>query len=195
MIGHENPLVSITSLSPQKQLAFALLVLERMLPSLITFAKDTDFDASCYLEAKKAAWEALQTSTVDEALNQVCMESAPDTENFSHDLTSYALNAALAMSDILEFALDGRTDHIKQVLTLARDSIYLYLSSVDSSVVSSREKENRIAEHPLMQQEQRREEHDIAFLSGLSDRFDSDVISALKERANTQPPLLPLTGS
>src|SRR5215467_3436357 len=114
MIGQEKSL-SIASVSPKKQLAFALLVFERMLPGLIEFAKETQFDASCYLEAKKAAWEALQTGTIDEALNQVCTKRAPDTEEFSQELTSYALNAALAMSEILEFVLDGRADHIMQV--------------------------------------------------------------------------------
>lgn len=47
MIGPQNSVVSITSLSPKKQLAFALLVFERMLPGLTAFAKDTDFNLSC----------------------------------------------------------------------------------------------------------------------------------------------------
>lgn len=194
MIGQEKPLISIASLSPKKQLAFALLAFERMLPSLIEFAKDTHFDASCYMEAEKAAWEALETNTVDEALNQMCAQRAPDTEEFSHELTSYALNAALAMSDILEFVLDGRADHIMQVLTLARDSIHLYLSDLESSVVSSRERTNRIADHPLMRQERHREEEDLTFVTGLPDHFDNNVVSVLKDRARTQPPLLPFQG-
>jgi hypothetical protein len=192
MISEDKSLVSIASLSPKKQLAFALLVFERMLPSLIAFSKDTAFDDSCYLQAKDAAWAALQNSTIDRALNQACINGAPDTEKFSHELTSYALNAALAMSDIVEFTLDGRSDHISYVSTLARDSVHLYLSSLEPSLVSSAEEDNRIAQHPLMQQEQRREEDDIKFLSGLPAQFDKNVISTLKARASTQAPLLPL---
>lgn len=195
MIGRKNSLVSLTSRSPRKQLAFALLVSERMLPGLIEFAKDTDFDASCYIEAKRAAWEALQTGTIDAALDQVCLQGASDTEEFSHELTSYALNAALAMSDILEFVLDGRADHIMQVFTLARDSIDLYLSGLESSVASSREKASWIADHPWMRQEQRQEEEDLAFVSGLPDQFERDTFSVLKECAGIQTPLLPLTAS
>jgi len=193
MIGEEKSPVSITSLSPKKQLAFALLVFERMLPSLTAFSKDTGFDDSCYLQAKDAAWAALQNSSVDQALNQACIRSAPDTEEFSHELTSYALNAALAMSDIVEFTLDGRSDHIAYVSTLARDSVHLYLSNLEPSLVSSGEEDNRIAQHPLMQQEQRREEEDIKFLSGLPDQFDQNVISTLKSRATSQAPLLPFS--
>jgi uncharacterized protein len=192
MIGEEKTLVPLTTLSPKKQLAFALLVFERMLPGLIAFSKDTGFDDSCYLRAKDAAWTALQDGAVDQALNQECIKGAPDTEKFSHELTSYALNAALAMSDIVEFTLDKRADHITYVSTLARDSVHLYLSSLESSVVSSPEEDSKIASHPLMQQEQRREEEDIRFLSGLPDQFDKDAISALRARASTQPPLLPL---
>lgn len=192
MIGEKNSSVSIASLSPKKQLAFALLVFERMLPGLTAFSKDTAFDDSCYLQAKDAAWRALQNGGVSEALKQRCIRSAPDTEEFSHELTSYALNAALAISDILEFTVDGCTEHIATVSTLARDSIYLYLSSMESSGAYSPKMEREIADNPLMEQEQRREAEDLMFLSGLPERLDEETISALKARANAQLPLLPL---
>jgi uncharacterized protein YjaG (DUF416 family) len=109
----EKPPVPISSLSAKKQLAFALLLFERMLPSLIAFSKGTGFDDSCYLRARDAGWSALQNGgPIDQALNQACLSSAPDTEGFSHELTSYALDAALAMSDIAEFTLDNNPDHI-----------------------------------------------------------------------------------
>jgi hypothetical protein len=185
-------LVSVSAFSPKKQLAFALLLFERMLLSLIRFSKDTGFDHTCYLRAKDAAWSALQNGAVDEALNQACIRSAPDTEEFSHELTSHALNAALVMSDIVEFTLDSSPDHIAYVSTLAHDSLDLYLSSLEPSVVSSPENNSRIAGHPLIQQEQRREEEDIRFLSGLPDQFDNNAVSALRARASTQAPLLPV---
>lgn len=194
MTGASFP-VSISSLSAKKQLAFALLLFERMLPGLTAFSKDTGFDYSCYLQTKEAAWAALQNGSVDQALSQACFRSAPDTEEFSHELTSYALNAALAISDIAEFTADGRLDHITAVSTLAQDSVHLYLSGLEPSVVSSSEKTSRIANHPLMQQEHRREAEDIAFISGLPDHFDKDAVSAIRARARIQPPLLPLNAS
>jgi uncharacterized protein YjaG (DUF416 family) len=191
MIGEEKSLVPLTTLSPKKQLAFALLVFERMLPGLIAFSKDTGFDDSCYLQAKDAAWGALQNSTVDQKLNQACIGNAPDTEKFSHDLTSYALNAALAISDTLEFIVDHRPDHIAYVSTLATDSVHLYLSSLSQSVVSFPLEDKKIAEHPLMRQELGRQEEDIKFLAGLPDQFDKNAVSILKARASSQAPLLP----
>jgi len=193
MIGEEKNLVSIVSLSPKKQLAFALLVFERMLPSLVAFSKDTGFDDSCYLQAKDVAWATLQNGPVDRSLSEACLKDAPDTEDYSHELVSYALNAALAMNDIMEFTQDGCADHITSVSTLAGDSLYLYLSSLEDSVVSSPEEDSQIASHPLMQEEHRQEEADVRFLAGLPEQLSDETILSLRARAGTQAPLLPLT--
>jgi hypothetical protein len=193
MIGNDKSQVPVATLSRKKQLAFALLVFERMLPSLVAFSKDTGFDGSCYLQAKDAAWALLRNGPMVRSLSEVCLRGAPDTENYSHELTSYALNAALAMNDIMEFTQDGCADHITRVSTLARDSVYLYLSSLENSVVSSPEENSRIAADPLMQKEYRREEEDIKFLASLPEQFNEETILSLRARAGTQVPLLPLT--
>lgn len=195
MVGEEKSLAALMTLPRKKQLAFVLLVFERMLPSLIAFSKYTAFDAACYLEARDAAWAVLQNSKdgiANQSLGEACIRNAPDTEEFSHELTTYALNAALAMADIMEFTLDGNVNHIANTLTLARDSVDLYLNSLDSSILSSPELDRKIAAHPLMQQELRRQEEDIRFLSGLPDHFENETISALRARTSTQPPMLPL---
>jgi uncharacterized protein YjaG (DUF416 family) len=193
MVGNDKSQVSVATLSRKKQLAFALLVFERMLPSLVAFSKDTGFDDSCYLQAKDAAWTALQNGPVDRSLSEACLRGAPDTEDYSHELISYALNAALAMNDIMEFTDDGSADHITSVSTLAGDSLYLYLSSLEDSVVSSPEEDSQIASHPLMQEEHRREEADIRFLASLPEQLSDETILSLRARADTQAPLLPVT--
>jgi len=192
MLEEEQYIVSVLALPPNKQLAFALLIFERMLPSLIAFSEDARFDVSSCLQAREAAWAWLLNGAVDQGLSQACLRSAPDTDEFSRPMTSYALNAALAMSDIVEFTQDRRTDHIACVLTLVRDSLHLYLSGLEPSLVSSPEKDRRIAQHPLMKQEQRREEGDIEFLSGLPGRFDPKTIAVLRQRASDQTSMFPL---
>ena len=192
MIGEEKSPVSISGLSPKKQLAFALLVFERMLPCLIAFSKDTGFDDSCYLHAKDAAWAALENAPVDQSLNVACRRGAPDTEEYRHELTSFALDTALAMSDIMEFAQDGCTDHITSVTTRAGESVYLYINGLDDSVVTAPEKVCQFASHPLMQDEHRREESDIRFLANLPEQFNDETILSLRTRADCQAPLLPL---
>ncbi len=193
MIGHEDSLVTTARLSPRKQLAFALLVFERMLPNLIDFSTDTGFDNSCYMRARDAAWASLQNAPIESSLSEACLKGAPDTEEFSHELTSFALDAALAMSDILEFTQDGRVDHITSVSTRAGESLYLYLNGLDDSFITSTEKAGQIASHPLLQEEHRREEEDIRFLASLPEPFNDGAILSLRARADTQARLLPLT--
>ncbi|HLJ87178.1 MAG TPA: DUF416 family protein [Candidatus Angelobacter sp.] len=184
---------SISALSSKKQLALGLLLFERMLPSLIIFSRDTGFDDLCYLQARDAAWFALLGGTIDPILNDNCIDSAPDTEEFTHELTSHALNAVLVMVDILDFISTSNFESIVNVLVLARDSLYLYLSGLEPSIISTAAKDDRIARHPLMQAEQHREEQDIKFLSALPDHFDDSVILNLRQRAAKQPPLFPLS--
>lgn len=183
----------LTDLSTKMQLAFALLVFERMLPSLVAFSMDTGFDDSCYLHAKDAAWASLQNVPVDPSLSEACRRGAPDTEEYSHDLTSFALDAALAMSDIMEFTQDGCADHIERVSTRAGESVYLYVNGLDDSVVIPAEKVSCLAFHPLMEEEHRREEEDIKFLAGLPGQLSEETILSLRTRAEAQAPLLPLT--
>jgi uncharacterized protein YjaG (DUF416 family) len=188
-------LSSASTLSPEKQIAFALLIFERMLPSLIAFSKDTGLDASCYLRAKDLAWGRLQGIADSAAnmarLNQLCTKSAPDTEDFTHGQTSFALNAAATMCEVLEFILSGNPDLIDHVSTFAKDSVHLYLSGLEPSLITTKEKINRIAAHPLMQQELDRQQEDVRFLSKLPDPPDDKAISMLKTRAANQAPLLP----
>jgi uncharacterized protein YjaG (DUF416 family) len=193
MIGNDKSQLSAARLSRKKQLAFALLVLERMLPSLVVFSKDTGFDDSCYLQARDAAWAALQDGAVDQSISDACLRGVPDTEDYSHELISSALNAALAANDIIAFTQDGQAEHITDVLTLAGDSLYLYLSSLEESVMSSPEENRQIASHPLMQEEHRREKEDIRFLADLPEQLGDEVILVLRARANNQASLLPLT--
>lgn len=195
MFGQEKILDSLKAISTKKQLAFALLVFERMLPRLTAFSKDTGRDDSCFLQARHAAWQALQKdqeSSVYTSLNEVCSENLPNTEDFSHDLTSDALNAGAVMCEIMEFMLDNRVDHLASILTLVADSVDGYEDSLSTSVLLPPFDEQRIAAYPLMQQELRREEEDIKFLAGLPDQFDDRAISTLRARASSQPPLLPL---
>jgi len=195
VIRDEIPLSTLLVLSWKKQLSFALLIFERMLPSLITFSKDNARDASCYFKGRDIAWDILRNGgkgTAARSLNEECLKNAPHTEEFTHELTSCALNAALTMSDILEFTEDRLGDHITYISTLATDSLYLYLHGLDPVLLSNPDREERLAAHPLMQQELRRQEEDIKFLSALPDHFDNEIISTLRARTALQPPMLPV---
>src|SRR5208283_2479470 len=127
MIGEEESPVPLSKLSPKKQLAFALSAFERMLPRMVSFCKDTGVDYSCCSQAWDVAWSDMEDGSnrgaLYRSLNEACLKNAPDTEDFTHDMTSDALNAFLAMSEIMEFMLDGSSNHIAYISTLATDSV------------------------------------------------------------------------
>ena len=93
----------------------------------------------------------------------------------------------------MEFLTDGSVDHVAYISTLATDSVYLYVADLEPGLVISKEMEDRIASHPLMQQELRLEKDDIEFLAALPNQFESEAISALKARSSNQPSIVPLT--
>jgi hypothetical protein len=190
-MDHGHQLMFLNALSRKKQLAFALLILERMVPDLIAFSKEVGFDVSCHLNAKNAAWRVLEDDDpINPSLRDTCLGQVPDTEAFSHELTSQALNAALTAVSILEFVQDGRADHLAYISTLATDSIDLYLNGLGDRILDDPD-DWTVMTNPLMQSELHRQESDIIFLSTLSDKFDHRTLAVLRARAKSQPQLLP----
>jgi uncharacterized protein YjaG (DUF416 family) len=197
MMAEEKSAAPLSELSPKKQLAYALLIFERMVPRMVAFCKDTGVDYSCCSQAKDVAWSDMETGgkrpTLHRSLKRACMKNAPDTEDFTHEMTSDALNAFLTMAETMAFMLDGSLDHIAYISTLATDSVYLYVGDLEPALVTTQERLDWIASHPLMQQELQREREDIEFLAALPDHFDNAAISALKARLSSQPSIVPLT--
>ena len=91
----------LEQLSIAEQIAFALLLCERMLPTLYQFSSDTGFDSATYRTYMAAAWDYLVTCTNRPSFaefEKYSLDHAPDTEDFNHPLTSAALNAALSVA-------------------------------------------------------------------------------------------------
>ena len=181
--------ISILELPARKQLAFGLMIIDRMVPSLMAFSRETGFDTSSFFVAREAAWRVLEggdKNLLSQSIGDACLQSAPDTEDFSHPLTSNALNAVVAASDVVDFILQGSPDRIANIATLATDSIYLYLSTLEDGVESLPTNGERFRSHSLMEQELRQEGEDLKFLAALPDHFDASVISVRSLVADKQ---------
>ena len=194
---HQQVTSLLEKLSWRKQLAFALLILQRMFPSLVSFSQETGFDFSLYLTAKANAWNAIEGTAIENpvtlrSLSEECAKKAPDTETFSDDLASHALNSALSTANILTFAVDHNLDHILDVIGLTRDSIDLYLQSLDPSPISESGTQ-RLDQHRLLREEYERQIEDLEFVARLSEDMGQQEISRLRKRAEAQTPLLPFT--
>ena len=187
---------SLAKLSKKKQLAFALLLLGRMLPLLLSFSKRTGFDVSHYLSGKTALWSALLEGdpNVDanwSSLRRMCLKGAPDTEKYVGELASHALNATLMTASILNFAEKRRLEDIAEAVGWARDSIDLHIQSLENSAVSSSDLSTSIS-HPLMKAEFERQNRDIEFLLNLPEIITGSRASKLLSRAESQSPLIPI---
>lgn len=121
----------LSRLSIPKQLAFMLLLCERMLPALEAFSADTNRPYSVCKECVGKGWMHLTGSLAADGyqeLSKACREVAPDTEDFGHHpLTSAAGDAALSIANLVEFLSTHDVDQIVNAAALAYDTVDMYL--------------------------------------------------------------------
>jgi uncharacterized protein YjaG (DUF416 family) len=184
----------LTSISRNRQLAFALLLCERMMPDLDRFSIDTGFDGAIYRKFLDEAWLHLagigSLSSFDEVAKE-CLDRAPDTEEFDHPLTSAALNASLSVAALMGFLSDFDVTHIAEIAGLARDTPALYAQSIEANRPRSLGF-TKIMEHPLVQKELRRQAEDLTFLKFLPTDVAEEIVPLIKARAG-RPPTLPIS--
>jgi uncharacterized protein YjaG (DUF416 family) len=177
---------SLEGLSEPKQLAFMLLLCERMMPGLQKFSTDTNFRVSRYRECLENGWLSLDDqpySSKHEEASEECFKNAPDTEKFDHPLTSAALNAALSIGLLMRFLSEGNVNHIVEAAGLARDTMALYVQA-NEAIPPHSLGPKEIMKHPLVQQELERQAEDLEFLASLPEDARRKTVHQIKERAN-----------
>src|SRR5262245_42824948 len=100
---------ALGALSVPRQVGFMLLLCERAMPPLRKFSVDTGFDISLALVCVDVGWNSLANLSRDTSyklLAERVFESAPDTEDFRHGLTSAALDATICIGSLLSFLSD-----------------------------------------------------------------------------------------
>jgi uncharacterized protein YjaG (DUF416 family) len=185
----------LEQLSRKKQLAFGLFILDRIYPLLQIFSKRTGFDYRPFVTARIALWNSLTNDSekqkTDWSVREVCLQTIPDTEDYSDEFVSHALSYTLSVVQLIDFAQQGNPDNIREVVRLAQDSISLYVSSLDPQTVS-RPNLSRLFDHYLMKEESARQRTDIQFLADLPEQFDNDTVSTLLRHSEGQVPILPV---
>ncbi len=176
----------LIALSSWKQAAFLTLLCDRMMPNARQFSRDTGFSISICSECLEKAWEYLSDGARAnyQVLSERCLENAPDMDEFTHKFASAALDAVLSVSKLMSFLQQPNIDLIVEAVTLAFDTIYLYIPTTDAS------SDDEIIKHPLMQQELKREEDDLRFVEAISTDIDTPATVRLKDRAREAAPLL-----
>jgi hypothetical protein len=97
------------------------------------------------------------------------------------------------MVKLLDFVQRGGLDEIVEVVKLARDSIGLYINSLDISPPSTPDV-SKLINHRLIKEEFERQGKDIEFLATMPEELDESCVSRLMNRAMHQTPILPIKG-
>jgi uncharacterized protein YjaG (DUF416 family) len=183
---------NLGSLSRDKQLAFALLLCDRMKPALDKFASETSFNGAVYQACLDNAWLHLAGNTSLSNYREMaekCLDAAPDTEEFDHPLTSEALNEALSIAATMSFLADHSVDYIVEAARLARDTASFHAQEVGATPPLSLVFKEIMA-HPLVQQELQRQRADLKFLESLRTAAQQ-MVTLIRAHASRTSRLIP----
>jgi uncharacterized protein YjaG (DUF416 family) len=186
--------VQLKKLSIPRQLAFALLLCERMMPGLRRFSKDTGYSILLYEQGLELGWRHLVAGPARgecDELSDRCFQHAPHTEDFTHGLVSAALNAALSIALLLIYVIDKDLDHIVEIASLARDTADLYVQHIIAIKIITSTSEDSILGHPLLQKELGRQRQDLEFLASAPGDAAEKFEAVVRERARGASPVIP----
>jgi uncharacterized protein YjaG (DUF416 family) len=118
-----------------------------------------------------------------------CDECAPDAEDFTSLYVASAQDAAFAICALLDFLLDGDLDRLVSVPRLSTDTVDLIVQEREDMDPRDPLREQRILEHPVMQQELVRQRRDLAGAAELA-LGDEAALSAFRTRAQSESNLI-----
>ena len=159
----------VSKLSREARVAFMLSIAERLAPNHAAFVRHHGWGDSTALHAAlELGWRWLAGERVDaaavRALIERCEAVTPDTEDFESEFVSAALDAAIVCRLVLEMVLEHDGAKLVEAASLARDSVDLHVQELESLDPGDPQLERKILEHPLMQQELRRQREDLELL-------------------------------
>jgi hypothetical protein len=135
---------------------FGLWLLKRMALRFRRFARDEHCRGSSVI-AMVCSWIEmdLEGYKIGEVPidNSILDSIAPDTETHLSRYTSSALDTVNAASMMLDFLKNRDVSIIKEVSSLARDSVDLLVQETISPDLTGGALENAVENHPLMQEE------------------------------------------
>lgn len=167
-----------------KQMAFAYLTCERLFTNYIYFSNNFNFGNPDVLrEAIDFLYQNIFDKNPDKnkinLLTKEVEKNTPDTENFSTNFVSSALDACTAVLESLDFLVDNQFSRIKDISSFATDTVYMYIQYIDKlDFNTDRGFQQKIDNHPLMQKEVAIQLGIITFLSN-SRAFDYGDIQTL----------------
>jgi uncharacterized protein len=117
-------------------------------------------------------------------LEQKCESVTPDLDNFSTpDIdvqAGAAQEAAFMVRLLLQFCRDNQPSYALRITTFARDTIDMYVQVIEKLDPADSQLNEKVAQHPLMLQEIRKQENDLIKLTQIKTR---DELQEFREYA------------
>ena len=180
----------LAALSSTQCVAFAASCCERALPNYACFQKATGWGALNVLRrAVDAGWSTAfgERPTDDELLRlrDACELAIPDGEDYDSLFTSSAQDAAVAACNLLDYLRTDEAALVPRIVRCLIASIDLLVQERENMNPQDPEREARILEHPLMQQEILRQVHDLEEVAGIQDG-DRTAIASFRIRTQNR---------
>ena len=181
-------------LQVHQQMAVGAACCERMLPAYVEFMREEQWgDIASLRTALDIVWDVCarrhsEDTSIQELLSS-CEAAAPDGEDFSSLYVSAAQDAASATCALVEFVVARDPEQIVRVLRCSTDSVDLIVQEEGNMDPRDAQRERKILEHPLMQQELSRQRRDIIEASRI-DRSDGGALLVFRRRAAAEANLV-----
>ena len=159
---------NLQHLDDDRRLAFGVCLFERSLPGFFQFQIDTGSTGGGELRATLAqCWSVLETG-FDGApafvSTAVCELVMPDSERHTSAYTSAAIDAVNIACCLLDFLAKRQLDPLIEAVRSRQDTLDLFIQNSTNLGPPGPSLEERIASHPLMQQELGFMHDDLALL-------------------------------
>jgi uncharacterized protein YjaG (DUF416 family) len=199
----EPDLVARLARLPSKlRVAFAALCAEGQLPNYIRFSERSGLGHPSVLkDALVSIWQDLQgrplTKAQLETILERCMALIPSGEEDTEEETAYAEDAAASVAYTLRARLADDPQEAAWAAQRAYEAVdHFLMSQIDSTRVT-REHEEFVLSHPLVQAEFQRQQADLKDLelASAEKSLPASVISTLRDRARQDAELFLNTGA
>lgn len=173
----------IYSLSDRQKAVFAGLVCERLLPQYEAFCRAENWGSPAVYErgvellynSGLGEFHAAEATVLLEKLDFV----TPGLQEFGGPLTTYALDACIALHEALQFLADKQETHISNCATATLDSVETFVQEYRQLDPDQRGFAAAVAADPFMQAETARQHRLLEALLSIHE-FDAASIHQLR---------------
>jgi len=172
-----------------KKMTFAYLACERLYPNYIFFYQNYNFGNPLFLRKSIDYFYSIILSgdinpSQPQSILDAIAQYTPAPENYDTVLASSAMDACTAIEASCYFIINGDTDMLQHISTMATDSVYMYIQERDSlDYNSDPDFDKKIMNDPLMIREVKIQNDIITSLNN-ANKLNEAILAILLQLQN-----------